>query len=100
MMYSWGRGEDGQLGLGDTNDQYRPVPVDVLKDRGVVQICCGSGHTVVLSGTAPLLAAVGVTCSNRDGCLNLTHALLHGCTAVLNTAGADVAHWQLARRGR
>lgn len=49
MMYSWGRGEDGQLGLGDTNDQYRPVPVDVLKDRGVVQICCGSGHTVVLS---------------------------------------------------
>lgn len=49
MMYSWGRGEDGQLGLGDTSDQYRPVPVEVLKDRGVVQICCGSGHTVVLT---------------------------------------------------
>lgn len=48
-MYSWGRGEDGQLGLGDTSDQYRPVPVEVLKDRGVVQICCGSGHTVVLT---------------------------------------------------
>lgn len=50
MMYSWGRGEDGQLGLGDTSDQYKPVPVDVLKDKGVVQICCGSGHTVVLTG--------------------------------------------------
>jgi len=50
MMYSWGRGEDGQLGLGDTSDQYLPVPVEVLKDRGVVQICCGSGHTVVLTG--------------------------------------------------
>ena len=65
MMYSWGRGEDGQLGLGDTSDQYRPVPVEVLKDRGVVQICCGSGHTVVLTGTslAPLRTlAAAVVC--------------------------------------
>ena len=31
-VYSWGRGEDGQLGLGDTNDQYKPVLVDALKD--------------------------------------------------------------------
>lgn len=49
-VYSWGRGEDGQLGLGDTNDQYRPVLVDALKCKGVVQVACGSGHTVVLSG--------------------------------------------------
>lgn len=49
-VYSWGRGEDGQLGLGDTNDQDRPVIVDALKSKGVVQVACGSGHTVVLSG--------------------------------------------------
>lgn len=49
-VYSWGRGEDGQLGLGDTNDQDRPVLVDALKCKGVVQVACGSGHTVVLSG--------------------------------------------------
>ncbi|KDO32822.1 hypothetical protein SPRG_02515 [Saprolegnia parasitica CBS 223.65] len=47
-VYSWGRGEDGQLGLGDTSDQYRPVLVEALRDKCVVQIACGSGHTVVL----------------------------------------------------
>jgi len=50
LVYSWGRGEDGQLGLGDTNDQDKPVLVEALKSKGVVQVACGSGHTVVLSG--------------------------------------------------
>jgi RCC1 and BTB domain-containing protein len=50
-VYSWGRGEDGQLGLGDTSDQHRPVPVEALAERRIVQIACGSGHTVVLTGT-------------------------------------------------
>lgn len=48
-VYSWGRGEDGQLGLGDTSDQHRPVPIDALQDKRIVQIACGSGHTVVLT---------------------------------------------------
>lgn len=48
-VYSWGRGEDGQLGLGDTNDQHEPVFVDSLKDKNISQIACGSGHTVVLT---------------------------------------------------
>ncbi|TYZ64576.1 hypothetical protein PybrP1_001487 [[Pythium] brassicae (nom. inval.)] len=48
-VYSWGRGEDGQLGLGDTSDQHRPVLVDALQERRIVQIACGSGHTVVLT---------------------------------------------------
>ena len=52
-IYTWGRGEDGQLGLGDTNDQLVPVLVDALTDSGpggntVKQISCGSGHTVIL----------------------------------------------------
>lgn len=51
-VYSWGRGEDGQLGLGDTSDQHRPVPIDALQERRIVQIACGSGHTVVLTGAS------------------------------------------------
>jgi Regulator of chromosome condensation (RCC1) repeat len=43
------RGEDGQLGLGDTSDQDEPTYVDALRGVGVQQIACGSGHTVVLS---------------------------------------------------
>ena len=49
-VYSWGRGEDGQLGLGDTSDQHRPVLIEALAERRIVQIACGSGHTVVLTG--------------------------------------------------
>lgn len=59
-VYSWGRGEDGQLGLGDTSDQHRPVLVDALQERRIVQIACGSGHTVVLTGT--LTSWIGLSC--------------------------------------
>lgn len=48
-VFSWGRGEDGQLGLGDTSDQDEPTYVDALRGVGVRKIACGSGHTVVLS---------------------------------------------------
>lgn len=49
-VYSWGRGEDGQLGIGDTSDQDVPTYVDALRGVGVKEIACGSGHTVVLTG--------------------------------------------------
>jgi len=49
VVFSWGRGEDGQLGIGDTSDQHEPTFVDALREVGVSQIACGSGHTVVLS---------------------------------------------------
>ncbi|KAM3570285.1 hypothetical protein VYU27_007655 [Nannochloropsis oceanica] len=49
MLYSWGRGEDGQCGNGSTHDQELPTPVEGLKHQTVVQIACGSGHTVVLT---------------------------------------------------
>eukprot|EP00591_Stephanopyxis_turris_P011504 CAMPEP_0195529978 /NCGR_PEP_ID=MMETSP0794_2-20130614/32665_1 /TAXON_ID=515487 /ORGANISM="Stephanopyxis turris, Strain CCMP 815" /LENGTH=223 /DNA_ID=CAMNT_0040661369 /DNA_START=153 /DNA_END=821 /DNA_ORIENTATION=+ len=48
-VFSWGRGEDGQLGIGDTSDQDSPTYVDALRGVGVAQITCGSGHTVVLT---------------------------------------------------
>lgn len=48
-VFMWGRGEDGQLGLGDTSDQDEPTYVDALRGVGVQQIACGSGHTVVLT---------------------------------------------------
>lgn len=48
-VFTWGRGEDGQLGLGDTSDQDQPTYVDALRGVGVRQIACGSGHTVVLT---------------------------------------------------
>ena len=37
-VYSWGRGEDGQLGIGDTSDQNEPTYVDSLRGVGVKQV--------------------------------------------------------------
>lgn len=48
-VFSWGRGEDGQLGLGDTSDQAEPQFLDALRGVSVKQLACGSGHTCVLT---------------------------------------------------
>ena len=48
-VFAWGRGEDGQLGTSDTKDSHLPKPIEKLQNLEVRQICCGSGHTVVLS---------------------------------------------------
>ncbi|GBG27678.1 RCC1 and BTB domain-containing protein 2 [Hondaea fermentalgiana] len=49
QVYAWGRGEDGQLGLGDACDQYKPRLIESLSEKKVSSVVCGSGHTVVLS---------------------------------------------------
>ncbi|GAB9464342.1 hypothetical protein Gpo141_00001774 [Globisporangium polare] len=47
--YSFGRGEYGRLGLGDTRSRYRPHQVEALKDKIVVQAACGGSHTLFLT---------------------------------------------------
>jgi RCC1 and BTB domain-containing protein len=49
IVFSWGRGEDGQLGLGDTSDQHAPTFLDALRGVAVRQLACGSGHTCILT---------------------------------------------------
>ena len=49
IVFSWGRGEDGQLGLGDTSDQHEPTFMDALRGVAVRQLACGSGHTCILT---------------------------------------------------
>jgi alpha-tubulin suppressor-like RCC1 family protein len=47
--YSFGRGEYGRLGLGDTRSRYRPHLVEALKGKCVVQAACGGSHTLFLT---------------------------------------------------
>ncbi|ESW17852.1 hypothetical protein PHAVU_007G273900 [Phaseolus vulgaris] len=44
-LYTWGRGANGRLGHGDTEDQKTPTLVEGLKDRHVRNISCGSTFT-------------------------------------------------------
>ncbi|NXK72929.1 HERC5 ligase, partial [Amazona guildingii] len=48
-VYSWGKNDFGQLGLGDTQDRDCPSYVRALEHWKAVFISCGADHTAVLS---------------------------------------------------
>lgn len=47
-VYTWGKGANGQLGLGNIEDRNSPTLVDALRDRKVESIACGSNLTAVI----------------------------------------------------
>lgn len=53
VLFSWGLGADGQLGLGDRQNRITPT---VVKGpwSGVVQAACGSEHSLVVSNEGAL----------------------------------------------
>ncbi|RWR92760.1 Regulator of chromosome condensation [Cinnamomum micranthum f. kanehirae] len=48
---SWGRGEDGQLGHGNAEDQLLPKIMTALDGHEIVSITCGADHTIAYSKT-------------------------------------------------
>ncbi|KAL6522756.1 hypothetical protein OROHE_016603 [Orobanche hederae] len=44
-VFTWGKGANGRLGHGDTEDRSVPTLVEALKDRHVRNIACGSNYT-------------------------------------------------------
>ncbi|KAK9675782.1 hypothetical protein RND81_11G030800 [Saponaria officinalis] len=56
-IYTWGWGEHGQLGLGDTDDQTSPKSVDLKNvynhDSSILRVYCGSGFTFVVGTGRP-----------------------------------------------
>nr|XP_013806962.1 PREDICTED: E3 ISG15--protein ligase HERC5-like [Apteryx mantelli mantelli] len=48
-VYSWGKNDFGQLGLGHTEDRDRPSYIGALQHWKTVFISCGADHTAVLS---------------------------------------------------
>ncbi|VFQ63559.1 unnamed protein product [Cuscuta campestris] len=49
IVFSWGRGEDGQLGHGDAEDRFFPTQVSALDGQEVVSVICGADHTTAYS---------------------------------------------------
>jgi len=52
-LYTWGQGEDGQLGHGDSEDVSRPREVTEFADANVQMVCCGAHHTIAVVTGAP-----------------------------------------------
>mmetsp|Transcript_21218 Transcript_21218/g.63879 ORF Transcript_21218/g.63879 Transcript_21218/m.63879 type:complete len:457 (+) Transcript_21218:327-1697(+) len=49
LLIAWGRGEDGQLGLGDAEDRLSPTNVAALAGKGISAIACGAEYTLAIS---------------------------------------------------
>lgn len=61
-VYTWGRGTNGQLGVGDTEDRNTPTLVEFLRDGQVESIACGS------SLTAAICLHKSITISDQSAC--------------------------------
>lgn len=55
-LYSWGRNETGQLGLGNTDRQDIPQLVETLEDHNIVAVSCGRRHTLFLTDEGKVFA--------------------------------------------
>uniref|UniRef100_A0A2K1Z490 FYVE-type domain-containing protein n=1 Tax=Populus trichocarpa TaxID=3694 RepID=A0A2K1Z490_POPTR len=47
-VYTWGKGANGRLGHGDTDDRNSPSLVEALKDKQVKSIACGTSFTAAI----------------------------------------------------
>ncbi|CAI8619167.1 unnamed protein product [Vicia faba] len=52
VVCSWGRGEDGQLGHGDTDDRLLPTKLSAFDAQDIVCVTCGADYTVARSDSS------------------------------------------------
>lgn len=53
-MLSWGDGEDGKLGHGNTTTLDSPKIIEALLEKRVVFIACGSSHSAATTSDGEL----------------------------------------------
>lgn len=73
LVFSWGTGAEGQLGLGESIAQTvsQPRCVDALRNRSIVHVCCGQGFSVFVSKNGLVM-----TCGDyRTACLGRAEAV-------------------------
>lgn len=51
-LWSWGKNNRGQLGLGDMIDRPRPTIVKAMSNKRVTKVCCGTCHTMALTANS------------------------------------------------
>ena len=90
-LYTWGRGANGRLGHGDTDDQKSPTLVEALKDRLVKNVSCGSNFTCCICLHKWISGADQSVCSGcrqpfgftrkRHNCYNCGLVYCHPCSS-------------------
>ena len=57
MVFTWGEGIYGQLGLGiETKQISHPTIISDLQDKDIVNVFCGQNHSMFLSSTGKVFA--------------------------------------------
>jgi alpha-tubulin suppressor-like RCC1 family protein len=54
-VYSWGRGDLGQLGLGDEGNYSQPTLIPNLADKDILHIAASDFHSAFLTGVVVYL---------------------------------------------
>ncbi|KAJ8774168.1 hypothetical protein K2173_009599 [Erythroxylum novogranatense] len=90
-VFTWGRGANGQLGHGDTDDRKVPSLIEALRDRHVKNISCGSNFTSCISVHKWVSGADQSVCSGcrqafgftrkRHNCYNCGLVHCHSCSS-------------------
>lgn len=76
VVYSWGRGQHGRLGLGGSQNEFTPRDVRFFRGLNATRVAAGNDHSLVLCGVASqaFLYAFG---GNRYGQLGVASSEDH-----------------------
>ncbi|KAL1555204.1 PH, RCC1 and FYVE domains-containing protein 1-like [Salvia divinorum] len=90
-VYTWGKGANGRLGHGDTNDRNFPTLVEALKDKQVKSIACGTNFTAAICLHKWVSGVDQSMCSGcrlpfnfkrkRHNCYNCGLVFCHSCSS-------------------
>ncbi|XP_058196456.1 PH, RCC1 and FYVE domains-containing protein 1-like [Rhododendron vialii] len=90
-VYTWGKGANGRLGHGDTDDRNSPTLVEALKDKQVKSIACGTNFTAAICLHKWLSGVDQSMCSGcrlpfnfkrkRHNCYNCGLVFCHSCSS-------------------
>ncbi|CAN0890606.1 PH, RCC1 and FYVE domains-containing protein 1 [Linum grandiflorum] len=97
-VFTWGKGANGRLGHGDTEDRKSPTLVEALKDKHVKSISCGSNFTSSICIHKWVSGADQSVCSGcrqafgftkkRHNCYNCGLVHCHSCSSKKATRAA------------
>ncbi|OVA14280.1 FYVE zinc finger [Macleaya cordata] len=97
-VYTWGKGANGRLGLGDTEDRNSPTLVEALKERQVESVVCGSSFTAAICLHKSIFCSDQSTCSGcrmvfgftrkKHNCYNCGFQFCRACSSkkVINAS--------------
>ncbi|GFP99371.1 E3 ubiquitin-protein ligase herc2 [Phtheirospermum japonicum] len=107
-LFTWGNGEDGQLGLGDKLCRLVPCSVTMPNERNICQVACGQSITVALTLCGQVYTMGSTKCKEPkpvriEGKLKSCHVKEISCGShhvVALTSTSEVFTWGKGRNGQ